>query len=187
MNKLMLLLTVLLGSNANEALQAQNTIIGKRILIAYYSRSGNTETVARLIQKNTGGELFRIETAAPYPEDYDQMVKKASEEKKSGYKPPLKSKVAAIDSYDILYVGFPIWDMSLPAPIKSFLSDYDLSTKTIIPFCTNDGYGKGSSFDTVKELSPKSKFLDGFVTEGKNAGTSESQIKKWLYNIGMLP
>lgn len=159
---------------------------GKKILVAYYSRSGNTKKIATQIQDLTHSDIFRIETAIPYPEDFDEMVKKASEEKKSGFLPPLKSKVSDIESYDTIFVGFPIWDMSLPSPIKSFLSGYDLKGKIIIPFCTNDGYGKGSSFNTVESLCPSSKFMNGFAIEGKKAETASSDILKWLKELKFL-
>jgi flavodoxin len=165
---------------------AQQLSTGKKILIAYYSRSGNTQKVAAEISKSTGGNLFKIETATPYPEDFDLMVKKASEEKKSGFKPFLKTKVDDMDSYDIIFIGFPIWDMSLPAPIKSFLSAYDFSGKMIIPFCTHDGYGKGSSFDSVKEYCSKSEVSEGFAIKGSTVDSGKEEIRKWLKKIKII-
>lgn len=68
--------------------------------------------------------------------------------------------------YNIVFVGFPTWGMKLPPPLKSFLRQYNLKGKTIVPFNTNAGYGSGSSFDTVKQLCPNSNVLEGFSTQG---------------------
>ena len=99
----------------------------------------------------------------------------------------------------MVFVGFPTWGMKLPPPMKSFLKQYDLSGKTIVPFNTNDGYGIGSSFETVKELCPNSKMLEGFTTRGgvdtdgkaflmkdENRKEAETEVKKWLLEIKSL-
>ena len=155
----------------------------KRILIAYYSRTGNTREVANQIHGIGGGDIFEIQTANPYPDDYEAMVKQAWQEQQSRHKPPLKSKVQDIGSYDVIFIGFPIWGMNLPSPVRSILSEYDLSGKTIVPFCTHGGYGKGQSFDTVKGLVPRSNLVEGFAIEGKKVGTAQSEVKRWLTEI----
>src|SRR3546814_5134423 len=71
-----------------------------------------------------------------------------------------------MEKYDVVFVGFPTWGMQLPPPMKSFLNDYDLSGKTVVPFNTNAGYGVGSSFETVQQLCADSKILEGFSTKG---------------------
>lgn len=114
------------------------------------------------------------------------MVKKATEERESGYKPPLKSKLQDIESYDVVFIGFPVWGMALPSPIRSFLSEYDLSGKTIVPFCPHGGYGQGQSFNTVKELSPQSNLLEGFAIEGERAAMAQPDVRKWLQEIKLI-
>jgi len=167
-----------------------------KVLIVYLSRTNNTKAIAEIIHKNAGGTLVALELEKPYPENYRATVEQVVRENETGYLPPLKTKIDSIQNYDIVFVGFPTWGMKLPPPMKSFLKQYDLSGKTIVPFNTNDGYGIGSSFETVKELCPKSKILDGFSIKGgtesdgrtrlskeENIKDAEMKVKKWLQEI----
>jgi len=173
-----------------------STLRSDKVLIVYLSRTNNTKTIAEIIHKNVGGTLVALELEKPYPENYRATVEQVVKENETGYLPPLKTKIDSIQNYDVVFVGFPTWGMKLPPPMKSFLKQYDLSGKTIVPFNTNDGYGIGSSFDTVKELCPKSKILDGFSIKGgtesdgrtrlskeENIKDAETKVKKWLQEI----
>jgi flavodoxin len=172
------------------------TIQQHRILIVYLSRTQNTKTIAKVIQRNLGGTLVALELEKPYPENYMETVQQVVRENETGYLPPLKTKIDSIQDYDVVFVGFPTWGMKLPPPMKSFLHQYDLSGKTVIPFNTNDGYGIGTSFETVKELCPNSKMLEGFTTRGgvdrdgkaflmkdENRKEAETKVKQWLEKI----
>lgn len=171
----------------------------KNILIVHLSRTKNTKAVAEIIQSNVGGTLVALELENPYPEDYQTIVKQVESENNTGFLPPLKTKIDSIEKYDIIFVGFPTWDMQLPPPMKSFLKNYDLSGKTIVPFNTNAGYGIGSSFEAVKELSPNSTILEGystnggiesdgvyFVIEGERKKQVQSEINEWLQTIKLI-
>ena len=171
----------------------------KNVLIVYLSRTKNTKTVAEIIHQRIGGKLVELELKNPYPENYQEIVAQVSKENETGFLPPLKTKIENIEKYDAIFIGFPTWGMQLPPPMKSFLKEYDLKGKTIIPFNTNAGYGIGSSFETVKELAPESKILEGFsikggkekdgilfVMEGDKKVKAEKEIQKWLKKIGIL-
>src|SRR5688572_32751796 len=134
----------------------------EKILIVYLSRTNNTKAVAQMIHKRTGGKLVALELENPYPENYKAIVDQVAKENATGFLPPLKTKIDSIGKYDVVFVGFPTWGMQLPPPMKSFLKQYDLSGKTIVPFNTNAGYGIGSSFETVKALCPNNQVLEGF-------------------------
>jgi len=164
-----------------------------KILIVYLSRTNNTKTIAEIIHRNVGGTLVALELKKPYPEDYRATVEQVVRENETGYLPPLKTKIDSIQNYDVVFVGFPTWGMKLPPPVKSFLHQYDLKGKTVIPFNTNDGYGIGSCFETVKELCPNSKIVEGFTIKGgvesdgqsrlrkeENAKEAEKEVRKWL-------
>ena len=170
-----------------------------KILIVYLSRTNNTKTIAEIIHKTVGGKLVALELVKPYPENYEETVQQVVRENETGYLPPLKTKIDSVRNYDVVFIGFPTWGMKLPPPMKSFLKQYDLSGKTIVPFNTNDGYGIGSSFDTVKELCPNSKILEGFTIKGgvdndgkprlskdENAKNAERAVKKWLQKIKLI-
>lgn len=184
-------------SKAQEtASEKKESLKDKKVLIVYLSRTKNTKTVAEIIHKNVGGDLVELELQKPYPENYKAIVDQVSKENESGFLPPLKTKIEDIEKYDVIFIGFPTWGMKLPPPMKSFLKQYDLKNKTIIPFNTNAGYGIGSSFDTVKELIPENKVLEGFtikggierdgilfVMEGKKKIEAEKKVQVWLTNL----
>ncbi|MDB4920050.1 flavodoxin [Mucilaginibacter sp.] len=170
-----------------------------RILIVYLSRTGNTKAIAEIIHNYVGGKLVVLELQTPYPENYRQTVQQVVHENETGFLPPLKTKVDSIGQYDVVFVGFPTWDMQMPPPIKTFLHEYNFAGKTIIPFNTNAGYGVGSSFETVKELCPNSQILAGFSTKGGIErdgilfvikGEKEKQVRdeveRWLKKITFL-
>ncbi|WDF45585.1 flavodoxin [Chryseobacterium sp. KACC 21268] len=185
-------------SKAKETTSERELLKDKKVLIVYLSRTKNTKTIAEIIQKNVGGDLVELELQNPYPENYKAIVDQVSKENESGFLPPLKTKIENIEKYDVVFIGFPTWGMKLPPPMKSFLKQYDLKGKTIIPFNTNAGYGVGSSFNTVKELSPESKVLEGFtmkggverdgilfVMEGKKKIEAEKKVREWLTRSGL--
>ncbi len=200
MTHLLLIFVLLISACSSSRLKERDALeksVGtNKILIVYLSRTNNTKTVAEIIHRNVGGTLVALELEKPYPENYQATVQQVVNENETGYLPPLKTKIDSIQNYDVVFVGFPTWGMKLPPPMKSFLKQYDLSGKAIVPFNTNDGYGIGSSFDTVKELSPKSKILDGVSIKGgiesdgrarlskaENVKEAETKVKKWLQEI----
>lgn len=171
----------------------------QKVLTVYLSRTNNTKAVAQIIHKNVGGTLVALELQTPYPEHYQTTVNQVAEENRTGYLPPLKTVIDSIQNYDVVFVGFPTWGMQLPPPMKSFLRQYNLSGKKVIPFNTNGGYGIGSSFETVKQLCPNSNVLEGVSTKGGSEkdgilyvmeGDKEvqvlSEVQKWLRKIKII-
>jgi flavodoxin len=198
MMRVILFLALIYSGFSFEFLNAQ-PVSPEKILIVYLSRTNNTKAIAEMIQHNVSGTLVSLELVKPYPENYQQTVQQVVHEIETGYLPPLKTKVDSIQNYDIVFVGFPTWDMQMPPPMKSFLHQYNLSGKTVIPFNTNAGYGVGSGFQTVKELCPKSKILEGFEIKGgverdgllfvikdERAKEAETKVIKWLQKIELI-
>jgi flavodoxin len=177
-----------------------STLNANKILIVYLSRTNNTKAIAEIIHKKVGGTLVALELEKPYPENYQQTVQQVVKENETGFLPPLKTKIDSIEKkYDMVFIGFPTWDMKMPPPMKSFLHQYDLAGKTVIPFNTNAGYGVGSGFQTVKELCPNSKVLEGFEIKGgierdgvlfvikdEKAIEAEIKVKKWLEKLNLI-
>lgn len=177
---------------------AVSIINPNKVLIVYLSRTNNTKVLAEIIHKQVGGTLVALELENPYPKDYRQIVDQVVKENKIGFLPPLKTKIANIQNYNVVFIGFPTWGMQLPPPMKSFLKEYNLGGKTIVPFNTNAGYGIGSSFETIKALAPNSKILEGFsikggverdgilfVMEGEKEKQAQNEISKWLRKINL--
>jgi len=192
-------LSLIIGLCFTSGCSNAQSMSSKKILIVYLSRTNNTKAIAEIIQRNVGGTLVSLELEKPYPEDYRQTVQQVVQENETNYLPPLKSKIDSIENYDLVFVGFPTWDMKMPPPMKSFLHNYNLSGKTVIPFNTNAGYGVGSGFATVKELCSNSTVLEGFSTkggierdgvlfvmEGEKEKEAEAEVKKWLQKINLL-
>lgn len=140
--------------------QAQSS---KKILVAYFSHTQTTEKVALEIHKRVGGDIFKIETVAPYPSEHRETVDMAEKERDSNARPALKAKVENIESYDVIFVGYPIWWYTLPMPLFSFLESYDLSGKTIIPFSTHGGSRMSGTEDVIRKLHPQAKVYDGLA------------------------
>ena len=153
---------------------------GSRILVAYFSRSGNTRVVAGLIQRGLRADLFEIRPANNYPEDYLETVEQARQERDSGFEPALENKVRQMDDYDFVYLGFPIWGETMPPVVRSFLSAHDLSGKTIIPFNTHGGYGLGNSRTVLQSHAPKATVMEGFVMEGEQERKTMERVNAWL-------
>jgi flavodoxin len=187
-------------SKAQQApADAQPLTAEKKVLIVYLSRTNNTKAIAELIHQKVGGTIVALELERPYPADYDAIVQQVARENETDYLPPLKTKIDRIEQYDVVFLGFPTWGMRLPPPMKSFLRQYGLQGKTVVPFNTNAGYGIGSSFQTVRELCRESTVLEGFSTRGgmerdgvylaiKGARAEEAQkeVESWLRTIQML-
>jgi len=187
-------------SRAQEPAKEKGELLhDKNVLIVYLSRTKNTKAVAEIIHKKIGGDSIALELVTPYPEHYQTTVDQVANENSTGYLPPLKTKIDSIEKYDVIFIGFPTWGMQLPPPMKSFLNQYDLSGKTVVPFNTNAGYGIGSSFETVKQLCPNSKVLDGFSTkggverdgilfviEGEKEKQVQIDVQNWLKKIGLV-
>lgn len=199
----MMIVTICLYSSCSKAQSSveleKDSLNTNNILIVYLTRTKNTKTVAQIIHKQTGGKLVELELQNPYPENYKAIVDQVARENETGFLPPLKTKIDSIEKCDTIFIGFPTWGMQLPPPMKSFLSQYNLKGKTIIPFNTNAGYGVGSSFDKIKELCIECKILEGFsikggierdgilfVMEGEKKIEAEKEIQKWLKKIGIL-
>jgi len=193
------LISLSCSSQVNDTKPNADFADSKKILIVYLSRTNNTKAIAEIIHENVGGTLVAIELKDPYPENYKATVDQVARENETGFLPPLKTKIDNVQQYDIVFVGFPTWGMQLPPPMKSFLSQNDLSGKTVVPFNTNAGYGIGSTFDTVKKLCANSKVLEGFSTkggierdgilfvmEGEKKKQTDEEIKKWLKKLSLL-
>jgi len=159
---------------------AETGTVGKKMLITYYSRTGNTREIANQIHRSIGSDIFEIQVVKPYPEDYEEVKKIAMQEQQSGFKPALKTRVKNFEAYDLIFVGTPIWWGTIAAPVKSFLSEYDLSGKTIVPFTTHGGSGLGRSVADISKLCPNSILLDGIAIWGRNVKTAQNEVSEWL-------
>jgi len=155
------------------------------VLVAYFSRSGNTRVIAGQIHRAYEAPLFEIEAAKAYPEDYLQTVAQAHQETLKGIRPALKTKVRNLVGYQTIFLGFPIWGETAPPIIRSFLTAHDFKNKTIIPFITHGGYGPGNSLDILAADAPGANVLDArFVIQADQERATMEKVNDWL---GKLP
>lgn len=148
-------------------------------------RYGTTEYVANLIQQTVGGDIYLIETVTPYTEDFDELRDVNHSEMADGYLPALVESDLDISRYDTVFIGYPVWATEVPQAVLSFLDEYDLSGKTVIPFCTHDGYGAGGSYSTIQEASHAAESPEGLAIEAKDVPASGDTVAAWLESIGM--
>lgn len=149
---------------------------------------GTTEYVARMIQDNVGGDLYSIQTVEPYPADFDTVVDQNHQEMADGTLPELAASDLDVSGYDTVFIGYPVWATNAPQAIFSFLSQYDLSGKTVIPFCSHDGYGAGDSYSDIAEtIQGEAAVLDGLAIEAPDVPDSADTVADWLAQIGVEP
>jgi flavodoxin len=171
-----------------------------KILIAYYSRRGNnytsggivnlaignTEIAAKAIQKLVGGDIFHIDPVKEYPVDYEKATQVAQAELRQGSRPVIKGRVEDMSRYDVIFLGYPNWWGTMPMVVFTFLEAYDFASKTILPFCTNEGSGLGHSESDIKKLCPKAKVLKGLAIRGSAVKGAAGDVANWITASGVI-
>lgn len=157
-----------------------------KILVAYFSHSGNTRIIAQMIQEQAGGELFEIVTTKPYPQNYNAVVEVAKKEKAVTARPQLKTHLPNAQDYDVIFIGYPNWWGTFPMAVSTFLEENDFAGKTIIPFCTHEGSYMGSSESDLAKMEPKAKRLEGLPVRGRSVKSASNDVTAWLKKLGIV-
>ncbi len=116
---------------------------------------GNTQYVAYVIAENTGADIFRIEPVTPYPLNHSELEDIAQEEQAENFRPEISGTVENMDQYDIIFFGFPNWYYDMPMIMYSFLDQYDLGGKTVVPFVTSGASGFSDAINAIKDIEPE--------------------------------
>ncbi|HTS53393.1 MAG TPA: flavodoxin [Burkholderiales bacterium] len=158
------------------------------VLIAYFSRTGNTREVANQIHQRVGGDIMEIRTLHPYPDEYRATTEQAKREQDTNFRPQLTPDVKNMDSYDAVFIGYPIWWGTLPMAFFAFLEKYNFGSKTLIPFCTHEGSHLGRSVTDMMALCPSSAISDGLALRGGNSGyvkteSARRDVAEWLSTL----
>ena len=168
-----------------------------KTLIAYYSRKGenycngsiknlpkgNTEVVAEMIAGLTGGDLFKVDTVKPYADNYYACIEEVKAELREHARPELKECPDSLDGYDTIFVGYPNWCGTMPMAMFAFLERYNLSGKTICPFCTNEGSGMGVSERDLKQVCKGAVVKEGLSIHGAEAAQSRDKVEAWVKKL----
>lgn len=166
------------------------------VLIAFYSRAGenyfggayrhisvgNTEKAAEMLADLTGGELYKIEQAQPYSDDYQTCIAEAKADLQNKVRPEVVDLPADLDAYDEIYLGYPNYWGTMPMAVYTFLENYDFTGKTIHPFCTHEGSGLSN---TVKDIqsAANATVTKGLAIHGSSVDSAEKALEKWVQEV----
>ena len=186
------------NDGGNVMAETQKINSDKKVLVAYFSKTGeqysvgnikkgNTAIIAEMIASKTGADTFEIKVAKDnYPAAYRALTEYAQKEKRANARPEIAGKVN-IENYDIIFIGYPNWWGDMPMPVYTFLESYDFSSKTVIPFCTHEGSGLSGTERNVKAVT-KADIKGGLAVYGHVAQNSKSEADKkvsdWLKGLG---
>ena len=163
------------------------------VLVVYYSRKGenfmpggiqvlekgHTERAAEFIAQALNADLFEIDTVKPYAENYRACCGEAAAEAKAGARPEIKGYVEDMSGYDTVYVCYPCWCGTAPMCVFTFLEHYDLTGKTIIPICTNEGSGLANSVEHIRRSCPGANVKEGLSFRGHQCENGAEEIGAW--------
>ena len=175
----MIVLALFLFARPADAQTVSRSKEAKKVLIVFFSHSGNTRRMAEYIQKATGGDLFEVRPVQAYPDEYRAVVDQAKKEVSQGFHPALKDRPEHIDRYDTVFVGSPNWWGTIAPPVATLLSSYDFSGKVLVPFITHEGSRFGHSLDTIRGLCPDARLLPGLAVRGGAVKDSAAEVEKW--------
>ena len=165
--------------------QLEEEPMQSKILVAYFSHSGNTAAVARQIADKTGAVLYEIRPQTAYPNEYSQLLDQAKEEIRSGFLPPLQPPLPDISGYDIVFLGSPNWWGTYAPAAGAFLAQYDWSGKTVVPFFTHGGGGMQSCSRDMQKKLRQANLGPAAAFRGRSGGADEKELEKWLAKIGL--
>ena len=185
---------VILGTSihAEEGNPTEPSDNTPKIVIAFFSKTNNTKILAEQIQSLVGGDTFHVTTKAPYPTGYRETTRVARAELDNDERPELAATISPEDmeKYDVIFLGYPNWWGTMPMAMFTFLEQYDLSGKTIVPFCTHGGGGFGRGPADIAKLSPNATILQGFAVRTGFLRFLESRtpndVADWLRGLGYI-
>ena len=156
-----------------------------KILVVYFTWGGNSRTLAGYARDITGGDIFEIVPAQPYPSQYRATTEQARKELDDNYLPAIKNQINNLSSYDTIILCYPNWWGTIPQIVKRFLQDNDFSGKTIAPICTHEGSRMGRSLTDIRALCPNSTITEGLDVRGGSVGGARNTVRDWINKIGI--
>lgn len=151
-----------------------------------YVKVGNTEIVCNLMKEMIPADTFRIEMKHPYSPVYMTCIEEAKKDLREKARPELVTSPDSIDAYDTVILAYPNYWGTMPMAVVTFLEQYDFTGKTILPLCTNEGSGMGSSERDIKKYAPGAIVKNGLSIVGSNVGSSGDAVRHWLKTNGLI-
>ena len=150
-----------------------------KVLVVYFSHTGTTRGVSEYLHEVVGGDLIEIEPVNPYPEGYSDALDPAKQEQRENARPEIANVIEHFDSYETIYLGYPIWWGTTPMIINTLLETYDFSGKTVVPYATSGGTGISQSIKDIRSEIPDADIKDGLLVK------SNDDIIPWLQELGL--
>lgn len=201
MKQILIILITLCASGiftfAQDAASQGDAMKNKKVLVAYFSRTGenynvgniskgNTHIIAKMIAEETNGKLFQIKPVKPYPDEYKACVDIAKAEKENKARPAIKEDIA-IENYDVIFLGYPNWWGDMPMVVYTFLEKHNWKGKKIIPFCTHEGSGLSGTERLLEQTCQGATIAEGLAIQGTTAQKSQPQalktVQAWLNKL----
>lgn len=174
-----------LTGTVSTSSEVEKTKSSGKMLIAYFSWSGNTQGVAEEIQRQTGADIFEIVPIPAYSDDYNTVLMEAQRDQHEQARPAITNPPQSIDEYDVILLGYPNWWASIPMPIATFLESYDFSGKTILPFCSHGGGRFGQSLTAIAKLAPQAVIAPGLSVHYSGGTSLPNDVRAWLESQGI--
>jgi formylglycine-generating enzyme required for sulfatase activity/flavodoxin len=175
------------AGNVTDTADAVNVESGSgKVLIVYFSWSGNTRGIAHQIQEMTGADIFEIELVTPYSSDYNTVLDQAQRDQNVQARPELANHVENMEQYGTIILGYPNWWASIPMPIASFLEAHDFAGKTILPFCSHGGGRFGQSLTAIAKLVPDATLAEALSVHYSGGPSLPDEILTWLSQNGII-
>lgn len=179
---------VVTTSVSSEQAETPEEPASSKSIVVYFSCTGNTKAVAEIIAEKQGADIYKIVPEQPYTDedlDYGNRSSRSTSEQNDSSSRPAISGSIDLDGYDTVYVGYPIWWADMPRIMYTFFDTYDLSGKTIAPFCTSGGSGLSGTPKTIAELEPNASVTAGLHVSGYGTDNAYSDVEDWLAEIGL--
>lgn len=168
------------SSKTNTASDTEEaTSTAEKTLVVYFSHTGTTKGVAEYIHEIVGGDIIELEPVNAYPEGYSDALDPAKQEQNENARPAIKTKIDNFDSYETIYMGYPIWWGTVPMMMFTFMESYDFSGKTVVPFATSGGTGIEQSMSDIRDMIPDADVKNGLLVR------SNDEILQWLQDLGL--
>ena len=159
--------------------QPEETEQYNSVLVVYFSHTGTTKGVSEYLHELVGGDLIEIEPVNPYPAGYSDALDPAKQEQRDNARPEIANAIEHFDSYEVIYLGYPIWWGTTPMIINTLLESYDFSGKTVVPYATSGGTGIGQSMNDIRSEIPDADVRDGLLVRNND------DIIPWLQGLGL--